>query len=107
VRSLSRLRRPSSRDALRRAAAALAAAAAFYALPATLGFAFGGRGWWYALPAANVLGLAAVAIWRWSPLSVLGGRAFLWRFPLAWLAAGIWIGVWAHIIPGGVGGCFE
>jgi hypothetical protein len=54
-----------------------------------------------------VLGLAAVAIWRWSPLSVLGGRAFLWRFPLAWLAAGIWIGVWAHIIPGGVGGCFE
>jgi hypothetical protein len=46
----------------------------------------------------------AVTIATWG---VLGGARFIWRFPLAWVAAAAWVIGWAHVIPHGAGACFE
>lgn len=46
----------------------------------------------------------AIPIATWA---VLGGVRFVWRFPLAWLAAALWTIAWAHVIPHAAGGCFE
>lgn len=136
---------------------AVAAAAALYVFPYALAVAFGGGGAWWVLLAADVLALAAVAIFLWSPLVVLvaavvsavfyaiyllgdgsantcgdsraasvvelvgtgaivlivgswgvrrGPRA-LWAIPAGWVLAALWVALWAHVIPGGSGPCFE
>jgi hypothetical protein len=46
----------------------------------------------------------ALAVGAWG---VRGGMRFVWRFPLAWLVAAVWVGTWAHVVPGGSGGCFN
>jgi hypothetical protein len=46
----------------------------------------------------------ALAVGAWG---VRGGIRFVWRFPLAWLVAAMWVGAWAHVIPGGSGACFN
>jgi hypothetical protein len=46
----------------------------------------------------------AIAIATWG---VLGGVKFVWRFPLAWMTAAIWVITWSHVLPGGAGYCFE
>ena len=135
---------------------AVATAVALFGFPYALASAFGGGGAWWALLAADVLVLAAVAIFLWSPLVVLvaavvsavfaaiawlsvasadacggsttatvvelaGGAVLavavgawgvrrgprvLWAIPVGWVVYGVWIGVWAHLIPGGTGACF-
>lgn len=135
---------------------AVAAAAALYVFPYALGAALSGGGAWYVLLAADVLALAAVAVFLWSPLVVLAaavvsgvfaaifwvgaasadtcgnsttaeivelaggavlalavgawgvrrGPRALWAIPVGWMVAGVWFVVWAHVIPGGAGGCF-
>lgn len=136
---------------------AFVAALALYGLPyALLGTLTGGGLWWLPL-VADVLLLAAVAIFLWSPLVVLAaavvsaifaglvfvaasaastcgtsttatvveiaggallalalgswgvrrGPRVLWTIPVGWVVYGVWIVVWAHLIPHGAGGCFE
>lgn len=156
MRSLSRLRRRSSRAA--KVVAAAAVATTFLALPYATLWAFDGANRWsYAPAGVVVIALIAVAVWLWTPLTVLaagllalacallyffgvaiaqtcgdsniagvvewtgaaliaitiatwgvlGGAKFVWRFPLAWLAAAIWVITWSHVLPGGSGYCFE
>ena len=48
--------------------------------------------------------LLALAVGTWG---VRRGPRALWAIPVGWVAAAVWIAVWAHLIPGGAGGCFE
>lgn len=142
---------------LRDWAPAFVTALALYGFPYALAAAIGGGGGWYVLLAADVLVLAAVAVFLWSPLVVLAatvvsaifggifwlivavgntcgdslagtivefaggipiaiavgtwgirrGPRALWAVPVGWALAAIWIVLWAHVIPGASGGCFE
>lgn len=52
------------------------------------------------------VGAVAVALWL-GALGVRGGLKILWLTPLALIAAGLWVVVAAHVIPGGAAGCFD
>jgi hypothetical protein len=142
---------------LREWAPAVVTAAALYGFPWALLAVLDVGGLWFLALAADLLVLAAVAIFLWSPLVVLvaavvsavfgaiyllavaaadtcgdstaatvveltgavaimltvgtwgvrrGPRA-LWAIPAGWALAAVWVGIWAHLIPGGSGGCFE
>ena len=50
-------------------------------------------------------GLAlAVPLGAWG---VRRGAHALWTLPAGWLVAAAWYVAWAHVIPGGTGGCLE
>jgi hypothetical protein len=48
--------------------------------------------------------LLALAIGTWG---VRRGPRVLWAIPLGWVAFAVWVVIWAYVIPGGTGGCFE
>lgn len=48
---------------------------------------------------ALLLGIGAWGVRR--------GAAALWALPAAWLLAAGWTAVWAHLVPGGAGYCFD
>jgi hypothetical protein len=47
--------------------------------------------------------LLALSIGTWG---VRRGPRVLWAVPVGWIAYAVWIVIWAHVIPGGTGGCF-
>lgn len=136
---------------------AAATALALFGFPYALEVSIGAGGAWYVLLTADVLVLAAVAVFLWSPLVVLAaaivsaifsaiallgsaaantcgdsttatavevaggallalaigtwgvrrGPRVLWSIPAGWIVYAVWVAVWAHLIPGGAGACFE
>src|SRR4051794_5058926 len=42
----------------------------------------------------------ALAVGAWG---VRRGPRALWAIPVGWVLAGLWIAIWAHVIPGGAG----
>jgi hypothetical protein len=54
----------------------------------------------------ELVGAAAImlAVGTWG---VRRGPRALWALPVGWVLAGLWVAVWAHVIPDGAGGCFE
>jgi hypothetical protein len=51
------------------------------------------------------LGALVIALWL-GAVGVRGGLKILWVTPLALIAAGLWVLLAAHVVPGGAAGCF-
>ena len=80
-----------------------AVGAVAFAAATALGETCGTSGLAQGVEVAGGLALA-VPLGAWG---VRRGAQVLWALPAGWLAAAAWYVAWAHVIPGGTGGCFE